>query len=77
MKKNVPGKKTKIIEKSRTYYYPNEFRRGELMKSTFLDVIKVVHLPSGSYRIYTADGKTHFVNSGFIKCDVVQAKKEG
>ena len=57
----------KVIEKERTYIYPNEFKPGQVVTNTLIDITKVIILSYGSHRVYTKDGKDHFVSQGFIK----------
>ena len=61
-----------IIEKYRTYYYPNEFHNGTEMLMRFEDIIKVDPIiPNMPHYVYTEDGAQHLVSPGFYNIKTV------
>ena len=49
-----------------TYYFKNDFHNDEELAITFPGVIKVEKRLDRSHRLYTLDGRVHFVRGNYV-----------
>lgn len=51
----------------RTYYYQDNFHEDRVIPIEFHDVDHIAKKPDGSARVYTEDGRVHYVRRGWVK----------
>lgn len=67
----IQEQKKEIKEEERIYIFQNKMNPGSALITRFFDVVDVEENTDGSHRVYTADGKNHYVAPDFTSIHAI------